>query len=267
MKRKRILRLSLRILAVVVVIALFGFVGHKRNHAAVSQTLVNIVNENELRFINKEDVLRLLNEKNIAYQGVPYSALQLHKTEETIMAHPAVKSANAWTTQNGVLNIDVEQRKPLLRVIDLLNDSYYIDEDGGFMPLSEEYTARVPVATGFIADRFHYQNIKLADIAGNDSLLKASETDDLYTFIKLIQRDTLLSAITEQLYVDVNGNIELIPKCGPDAVILGKSDDAASKMMKLKLFYTQAIPTVGWDAYQRINLNFQDQIICTKKPI
>lgn len=267
MKRKRILRLSLRILAVLIVIALFGFVGYKRNNASVSETVVNIINKNELRFIHEEDVLSLLKEKNIAFQGATNASLQLHKTEETIMAHPAVKLANAWTSQNGVLHIDVEQRKPILRVIDLLNDSYYIDEDGGFMPLSEEFTARVPVATGFIADRFHYQNIKLADIAGNDSLLKVSETDDLFTFIKIIQRDTLLNAITEQLYVDVNGNIELIPKCGPEVVILGKSDDAAIKMMKLKLFYTQAIPTIGWDAYQRINLSFQDQIICTKKPI
>lgn len=267
MNRRVAFRMVLRILAGVMIVALFGFVSYRRHESAIRKTEVDIVNKGEFRFVHENDILKLLEEKHVPFKEVSYGELELRRAEEVILEHPAVQAVEAWTTQEGTLHLQVEQRKPVLRVIDLLNDSYYIDDQGGFMPVSEEYTARVPVATGFIADRFHHQNMTLSEIADNDSLLAISETDDLYAFIKLINRDALLQALTEQLYVDTNGDIELVTKWGPKTVFLGKSDDAPMKMMKLKLFYTQAIPTVGWEAYESINLTLRNQIICTKKTI
>jgi cell division protein FtsQ len=267
MNRKGVFRLILRILTVVTIVTMFGFVSYRRHESSIGKTEIDIMNKGEVRFIHENDILQLLEEKNVPFKGVSYGELELKRAEEVILEHPAVRSVEAWTTQDGTLHLQVEQRKPVLRVIDLLNDSYYIDDQGGFMPVSEEYTARVPVATGFIADRFHHQNISLPEIADQDSILAVSETDDLFAFIRLINRDALLQALTEQMYVDPNGDIELVTKWGPKTVLLGKSDDAPMKMMKLKLFYTQAIPTVGLDAYESINLTLRNQIICTKKTI
>jgi cell division protein FtsQ len=36
-------------------------------------------------------------------------------------------------------------------------------------------------------------------------------------------------------------------------------------MNKLRLFYEQAIPKIGWEKYEIINLKYKNQIVGTKK--
>ena len=37
------------------------------------------------------------------------------------------------------------------------------------------------------------------------------------------------------------------------------------KLDKLKEFYTEGLNEVGWNKYDRINIEFEKQVICTKK--
>jgi cell division protein FtsQ len=52
---------------------------------------------------------------------------------------------------------------------------------------------------------------------------------------------------------------------GNHRIVLGDFDDYAGKMYKLQLFYEQAIPKLGWEKYDVINLKYKDQIVCAKK--
>jgi len=264
MNKRRLLRVVLRMATAVLLLVLFGFINHRRREAQVNNVEVVLKGDSTIHFLTESDVLRLLKEKNVAIKGA-YADLDLMKAENTILEHPAVKAVKVWTTMEGTFWLEVEQRQPLLRIIDLLGNTYYMDADGGFMPTQEQFSARVPVATGFIADRFYLQGVKIPELKGQDSLLAKAKTDDLYAFMKEIAQDPMLMALTEQFYVDFDGGIELITKCGPERVLLGPSNEAKEQLQKLKIFYTQAIPQVGWDAYAAINLKYRDQIICTKK--
>jgi cell division protein FtsQ len=84
--------------------------------------------------------------------------------------------------------------------------------------------------------------------------------------MRLIQRDKFLMALTEQLYVTIDKEIELIPKAGPTSILLGNADMAENKLSRLKVFYRKGLPAAGWDTYSALNLKYKDQIICTKKP-
>jgi cell division protein FtsQ len=58
--------------------------------------------------------------------------------------------------------------------------------------------------------------------------------------------------------------IEMIPKLGADAILIGDKTNLKEKLRKLKLFYLKGLPQSGWKEYALINLKFHDQLICTK---
>ena len=48
-------------------------------------------------------------------------------------------------------------------------------------------------------------------------------------------------------------------------VYLGKLENFEDKLARLKEFYKKGLNRVGWNKYSRINLEFNNQIICTKR--
>ena len=48
-------------------------------------------------------------------------------------------------------------------------------------------------------------------------------------------------------------------------VYLGKLENFENKLARLKEFYQKGLNQVGWNKYSRINLEFSNQIICTKR--
>ena len=56
-----------------------------------------------------------------------------------------------------------------------------------------------------------------------------------------------------------------MPRVGDQILFLGKIDDYMEKFSKLQKFYKEALNEVGWNKYNRINVEFGNQIICTKK--
>ncbi len=266
-KNQKIFRFVLRAAALISVLVLFIFINQKRKNFIVNDVLVDLPGDTTLKFLTEEDVLGILKDKQINFKGTSLSDLNLNAIEKAIEMHPAVKEVTVWNTQNGTLSIEVVQRNPVLRVMDLLNDNYYIDEDGNFMPAQENFTARVPVANGFIVDRFHQKNMNIPQVLKDDSLTKSGITDDLFRIISLIRQDSFLSALTEQFYVNVDGEIEIVPKVGPATILLGDATDAEDKLNRMRLFYMKGLPSAGWNTYKAINLKYKEQIICTKKTL
>ena len=154
-----------------------------------------------------------------------------------------------------------------MRVINSNGDGYYIDDTGKLMPLSDKYTARVIVANGNISEPYatHYM-YSMADIA-RDSLKKAnSMLDELYAMATYINADEFWKSQIQQIYVNSDKDMELVPLVGNQKIIFGDTTAMDEKFKKLMIFYTQGLNTTGWwDKYSIINLKFKNQIVCTKK--
>ena len=123
--------------------------------------------------------------------------------------------------------------------------NYYIDNIGSMMPLSRHYVAHVLVASGYVEKEF--------------------AKNELYKFALYLQDNEFWNDQIEQIYVDADKNVELIPRVGNHRIILGSFDNFPEKLDNLKLFYEQAIPKVGWEKYSTINLKYKNQIVCTKR--
>lgn len=215
-------------------------------------------------FVTKEDVMDMIYAKGDSLVGTPISSIPISVYERHIAANPSVKRAEVYTKHGGTFAVKVYQREPILRVITSEGDSYYLDKEGYVMPTSANYTARVPVASGFVLDKqYEMQRYNVASMS--DSLKNESCLDDLYTLATFVRNDEFWKTQVQQIIVEADGELTVVPTVGDHHILLGHTDKLERKFKKLKLFYLKGLNKTGWDQYSHINLKYKDQVICTKK--
>ncbi|MFI5164728.1 MAG: cell division protein FtsQ, partial [Bacteroidia bacterium] len=143
--------------------------------------------------------------------------------------------------------------------------SYYMDLQGKLMRWSPNFTPRMLIASGNIKESYEEWNKANADkTINNDTLKTHTLLDDLYSMSRFILADEFWSAHVEQIYVNKNQEIELVPKVGNHKIIFGNTDEMPEKFWKLKTFYKEGLNYTGWENYDTLNLKFKNQVVCTK---
>ena len=236
-------------------VVLMGFISIKKTKQKCTDMKVMLPGNNN--FIERDEVDRILLESSGTLVGRNLDEINIHKLENILKANPFIEYAKVFADMNGIIHIDIRQRKPLIRIINMANVNFYIDEKGFKIPMSDNYTARVLVANGLIDE----------DFSGKVDTLSSQLARDLFRTAQFIRRDTLWNDQVEQLFVSTMGDIEIVPRVGDHKIILGTADSLETKFRNLLVFYKKAIPKVGWDAYKTINLKYANQIICEKNII
>ena len=198
----------------------------------------------ETGYMNTGDIIALLKEKGLDPTGKPIEEVSLHTMEKALEASQLIATSECYKTMDGHVMVTVKCRKPILRVIADGGDSYYLDEEGEVI----EHIAKpvyVPLATGNITREFARK--------------------ELLVLAQYLQAEELWNAQIEQIYVTAGREIELIPRVGNHTIILGRPERYAEKFDNLLAFYKKALSEVGWERYSRIDLNYADQVIATKK--
>lgn len=252
------------------VIGLFvslGFVEKKQDGLVCKNLIININEDDEIFFVQKGDIRYMLKNRGDAIINQPVQTINIPEIEKVINTHPSVSSAEVYMDVNGSLNIDIKQRKPLIRVINENNESYYIDTAGKLMLLSENYSAKVLVANGTInepyAKRYTYS---MEDILKSPNMRDTSVLDDLFALASYINKDKFWKAQVQQLYVNREKEFEIIPRVGDHVILLGDASDMDEKFKKLMTFYKEGMNKTGWwNNYSAVNLKYKNQIVCTKK--
>lgn len=253
------------LLVMLYLVLALGFISAQRKAVVCNKVEVNITDGTSNFFIEEQDVVKMLNDKGEKLVGQPIDAINVNFLEDYFKGNPLVKEANVYRTINGELNVSISQRKPILRVINSSYESFYIDDEGSVMPLSDKYTAHVLVASGQI--KLSYARLK----AAQNSKDKAYTVDnsqqqflDLLTLASYIYHDQFWKAQIEQIYVN-NGEFELIPRVGTHLIEFGSTENMEKKFRNLKALYQQGLPLAGWNNYSKINLKYNKQVICTKR--
>lgn len=218
---------------------------------------VKVILPGRYNFIERDEVDRILLENGGGLVGRDLNEINIHKLENTLKANPFIEYAKVYADMDGIVHVQIRQREPVLRVINMANFHFYVDGKGLKMPLSENFTAKVLVVNGMIDE----------DFTGKVEELSSKLAKDLFRIALFIKNDTLWNDQIEQLYVDLKGDIEMVPRVGDHKIILGDADSLQTKFRNLLVFYKKAIPKVGWDTYSTINLKYANQIICEKNVI
>jgi cell division protein FtsQ len=161
--------------------------------------------------------------------------------------------------------IEVLMRKPIARIFNKYGESFYLDQDGFVMKVSDLHTARQVVVTGYISDRIN--SISVPEIINNDSLKSIRKLDDVYRISSYVCKDPFLRSLVGQIHLKKNGDFVLIPLVGGQKIIFGSANsdvEVKDKFDKLMIFYKEAIPYEGWNKYDEISLKYDKQIVGKK---
>jgi cell division protein FtsQ len=196
------------------------------------------------RFLSEAEVKNVLDKRCGSYIGQRLDSLQLFKIESVLNMQSAVLRSEAWTTDDGYLNVRITQREPVARFQNG-NDGFYVDRDGVYFPLKDSYTANVPIIDGN------------APVGGSDKARKEWMQNAL---AMLAYMDGGWADRIVQMHVDENGDLILIPREGDERFIFGEPRDVKAKFSRMEDYYRYIKP--GEKQYKVVNLKYEGQIIC-----
>ncbi|MBU2927617.1 cell division protein FtsQ/DivIB [Winogradskyella psychrotolerans] len=232
----------IKIIGLIVLVGfLFAFSNQRNKTRKVSGPNITFLGENKL-FITDVNVSKLLivNQEPVSQQSK--EIIDLNKLESALKSNPMIKEAEVFMSVNGALSAEIEQKKPIARVNTKV--SYYIDDEGGYMPLSHNYAARVPLVTGNI---------------------NKNNLEKVFKFAKAVDEDDFLKKHVIEIRQNDDDTIDFKIRKSDFTVHLGTLKQLDKKINNFKAFYQKAFKDQILDHYALVNLKFDKQVICTKK--
>lgn len=220
---------------------------------AVSEININLNKNAKVYFLNEADITGYLDELNVKQAITPVGDIDLRQLERMIESNPYVADADVYVDALSRLQVRVEQRVPVLRIMNSNGVSYYSDARGNKMPLHPKFTPRVIVAAGQVT-----ASDRVEDTTGQKQL------NDLVWLTENLLSDEFFSHLIEQIWVDENQEIHIIPMIAQQDILLGTVDDVNIKLQNLKSFYTKT-DVCRLNNYSQLNLKFKNQIVAVKK--
>jgi len=234
------------------VVVLMSFISIKQS-AVICKDVKVYIPGNQY-FIDRQEIDNILQVKDHSLIGRPINDINIQALENKLKANPFIESAKVYVDMGDVINVEISQRQPVLRMMNQFDQDFYIDAHGLKLPLSANFTAKVLVANGFIDEPF----------AGKVDTLHTQMAADIFKTANYILNDSLWSAQIAQIYVDKDHEIELIPRVGNQRILLDDADSLDTKFHNLKLFYKKALPQAGWNTYKIINIKYANQVVGVK---
>jgi len=260
--KKTILKILKWSLLFAYLIVMLGFASRKSHDMPCLNKQILI--DKPHQFVSIESVDKLLITNGINIDSCILDKINFDEIEKVLEENPYIKNTEVYSNFNGDVCITIEQRNPVMRIITDNNEIYYIDEACELMPISDEYSANVIVANGFISNSFISSTNTSADINANDNTYPFS-LKELYNYVIYLNNNELWKNQIEQIYINENKDIELIPRVGNHIIILGDLNNYQFKMGKLEALYKKGFALTDWNIYSSINLKYSNQVICKKR--
>jgi cell division protein FtsQ len=220
---------------------LLAFTAKRNEDRMLTKSVVEFMGDDNL-FITNESVNKLLIENKTDARTIRKDKVDLNRLESQLNRHEMIEKSEVFVTIDGVLKARVKQKTPIARVLDE-NGSFYIDYEGNTMPLSEQYSARVPLITGAVDEG---NRKKIAEM------------------FKLVHDDDFLKKNIIGATVSPTGNVVLTNRNFNYKIDFGKTINMERKFKNYKAFFQKAVTDSTITKYKMINLKFTQQVVCSK---
>ncbi len=256
----RVLRILL-LVPTAYLIAMPVYYHHWHYSRPCNKIKVTIIDSSRYHFVTKRDIQNTIISSNGSILGKPVKDIPISEIENTMSRYGELKTAEAYISIDGILHIDADQRTPIMRVMPNSGGDYYVDNEGVVVRRRNLYTPRLHIIEGnIIINQAMLNGVSVLDTSIKNSILK-----DIYLLVNYINSDDFWAAHIDQIYVDSDNEIDLIPRVGNHTIHLGSAENFEGKLNILSTFYKKVLPEVGWNKYSVINLAFKDQIVCKRR--
>jgi cell division protein FtsQ len=262
---KRILNIMSWVVIGAGMLAMVGFAEIKRKATPVKVLDIRISQHDSDFFITPTEIRKLIQQQQGDVVGKEMNQVSVPKMEDMMNSNPFIAAAQVYATIDGNLEVRVTQKKPIVRIINSDDESYYLDSTGTLMPLSNDYTAKVLVVNGSLNEPYAMYSGKTVKQMEHDTSMRTM-LPAIYKLASYISHNTFWSSQITQVYVDTAKDFCLVPRVGNQKIIFGDITDMEQKFKRLWVLYHDGLNATGrWNDYTIINLKFKHQIVCTKK--
>ncbi|GGA63970.1 cell division protein FtsQ [Flavobacterium palustre] len=223
------------------VIFLFSFTSKRNEKRKLAKIDVVFVGENNL-FVKEETVNKLLIENMGDPLAIEKDKLDLNKLEGKLNSNAMIDESDVFVSINGVLKAVVKQKTPVARVING-SESFYIDYKGGKMPLSDNFTARVPLVSGDI---------------------NKGNKEKWTRLLRVIYEDDFLRKNIIAIEIMPNESLKMFNRNYDYLIDFGSMMNFETKFKNYKAFFQKAVLDSTLYKYKKIDLRFTKQVVCTK---
>ncbi|MBT8281820.1 MAG: hypothetical protein KJO16_09590 [Muriicola sp.] len=228
------------IVLIICITGLYAFSNKRNLDRPVKEMEIVFEGDNNL-YLSQEMVNKLLIQNYGSVLNLGKEKLVLNTIEKVIETHNMVKSAQVYLTIDDKLTSKIFQRQPIGRVEGIT--TFYLDEEGKSMPLSKLHSARVPIITGEITGK---------------------SLDDVFEILKYINQDEFFRKNVIGIHIEAEERYQLKFRVEDFIVDLGNVDDLEKKFKNFKAFYAKALKDKSLRDYAVVNLEFDNQVVCTK---
>jgi cell division protein FtsQ len=220
---------------------LYGFSNQRNSQQTITKSVVKF-QSNEPYFLTEEIVNKLLIQNNAIVKKQAKSVIDLYKLEEQVLESPYVEKVSLFITVDGNLNTVIKQREPIARILNG-NSSYYVDSQAVKVPISENYSARVPVISGISNEK---------------------EVSSLIVLLNKIVDDDFLSKEIIGIELRAQNEYMFTVRSGNYRINFGDLTEIDSKIKKLKAFYSKVFLDSTIHKYKTINIKYHNQVVGEK---
>lgn len=239
---KKNIVINLQLLAILIlVVFLYSFASNRNDKRKIAKPEIELLNS-ESPFVTHEMVNNLLKDNFGGSFSIQKDRVNLKKIEQNINKHNLIENSQVFLSVNGSFKTVIKQKIPIARVF-YNNASFYIDYKGNKMPLSDNFTARVPLVYGDINSRYNQNFVAL---------------------LQTIYQDDFLKKNIIGLKIASDGSIIMKNRNYSYDIIFGRPIHINKKYDNYKAFFQKAVQDTLIDYYKKVNLKFTKQVVCTK---
>jgi cell division protein FtsQ len=247
---RKLMKLTGFLVLIVFIIGTFAFTSIESKNIMCTGIQVLFDNDEAIN-IDKDKLIRLVKSADNKIFKKTLDEINSEIIEDEIEKLPAILTADVYKlmvnekgSYKGVLVVKVKHREPVMRVI-TSSGNYYLDKHGIKIPVSSSYSTNVLVTSGSVSENF--------------------AVEKLLPFVLYVNDNDFWNAQIQQIFVEEDGDILLIPLVGGHIIELGEIDNYAEKLHIMRAFYKQVLAKNNWDKYEKVSLKYNNQVVAKRR--
>lgn len=259
-RRRVLLSIGMFLLVVCLLGVVLSFWGARRSALLCRHIDVCVLDSAQFGFVTSDVVLAWLDQQGFKPVGKPIYDQHLEAMETFLKSRWWVATSQIYGTMDGVLHVDIRQRKPVARFVSDSGYNFYIDSLYTLLPVKVGSPINVPIITGDFDFDFNSDYYGPLDEKkeGKDMIF----IKNLINFAGEVWADDFLRNLVTQIYVKQNHEIELIPRVGKQVIIFGGIDQPyESRLARLAAFYREGAADEWLVEASVVDLRYERQVI------
>lgn len=202
------------------------------------------ISDDKYTGITAEEIHKLLKDKKLHPLKKAMNTVDCSLIEQALNKLSVIADCQCYKTHKETVGIDIKCKKPIMQIFCNNGEQYLIDKNGDIIE-GVHSALYLPVASGNI-DR---------------NMAK----EELLTLALFLQETRFWSEQIEQIHFTQKKEIILVPRVGNHTIELGNIKNIEGKLEKLRAFYEKGLNKIGWNKYSKLNIEFDNKVIGTKK--